>query len=112
MDFIRMNCPMAVLTEETKTSEVSERPSAAFIPFSHPSGFILMKSKMAFGRKIKKIRLPQSFREKFCLLKARKIFRPSRASVYVATHHRGFNTPVCNLLPLRGFPLLHKVASE
>ena len=47
MDFIRMNCPMAVLTEETKTSEVSELPSAAFIPFSHPSGFILMKSKMA-----------------------------------------------------------------
>ena len=79
MDFIRMNCPMAVLTEETKTSDESKLPSAAFIPFSHPSGFILMKSKMAFGRKIKKIRLPQSFREKFCLLKARKIFRPFRA---------------------------------
>ena len=47
MDIIRMNCPMAVLTEETKTSDVSKLPSAAFIPFSHPSGFILMKSKIA-----------------------------------------------------------------
>jgi len=54
MDFIRMNCPMAVLTEETKTSDASKLPSAAFIPFSHPSGLILMKSKMAFGRKIHK----------------------------------------------------------
>ena len=64
MDFIRMNCPMAVLTEETKTSDASKLPSAAFIPFSNPSGFILMKSKMAFGRKIKKIRLSQVFMDK------------------------------------------------
>jgi hypothetical protein len=42
-----MNCPMAVLTEETKTSDASKLPSAAFIPFSHPSGLILMKSKIA-----------------------------------------------------------------
>ena len=47
MDFIRMNCPIAVLTEETKTSDVSKLPSAAFISFSHPSGLILMKSKIA-----------------------------------------------------------------
>jgi len=67
MDFIRMNCPMAVLTEETKTSDVSELPSAAFIPFSHPSGLILMKSKMAFGRKIKKIHLSQSIMDKILL---------------------------------------------
>jgi hypothetical protein len=32
MDFIRMNCPMAVLTEELKTSDESELPSAAFNP--------------------------------------------------------------------------------
>ena len=64
MDFIRMNCPMAVLTEETKTSAESKLPSAAFIAFSHPSGLILMKSKMAFGRKIKKIRLSQVFMDK------------------------------------------------
>ena len=51
MDFIRMNCPIAVLTEETKTSDVSKLPSAAFIPFSHPTGFILMKSKMAIAAK-------------------------------------------------------------
>ena len=57
-----MNCPMAVLTEETKTSEVSKLPSAAFIPFSHPSGFILMKSKIAFGRKIRKIIVSQLIR--------------------------------------------------
>jgi hypothetical protein len=63
MDFIRVNCPMAVLTEETKTSEVSKLPSAAFIPFSHPSGFILMKSKIAFGRKIRKIIVSQLIRE-------------------------------------------------
>ena len=67
MDFIRMNCPMAVLTEETKTSEVSELPSAAFIPFSHPSGFILMKSKMAFGRKIRKIIVSQLIGETISL---------------------------------------------
>ena len=54
MDFIRMNFPMAVLTEETKTSAESKLPSAAFISFSHPSGLILMKSKMAFGSKILK----------------------------------------------------------
>ena len=30
MDFIRMNCPMAVLTEGLKTSDESELPSAAF----------------------------------------------------------------------------------
>jgi len=32
MDFIRTNCPMAVLTEVTKTSDESELPSAAFFP--------------------------------------------------------------------------------
>ena len=38
MDFIRMNCPMAVLTEETKTSDASKLPSAAFI-LQSPFGF-------------------------------------------------------------------------
>ena len=32
IDFIRMNCPMAVLTEGLKTSDESELPSAAFFP--------------------------------------------------------------------------------
>ena len=32
MDFIRTNCPMAVLTEVTKTPDESELPSAAFFP--------------------------------------------------------------------------------
>ena len=74
MDFIRMNCPMAVLTEETKTSDASKLPSAAFIPFSHPSGFILMKSKIAPQKNKKntfvpilKIRLSQLFWIKSCL---------------------------------------------
>jgi hypothetical protein len=71
-----MNCLMAVLTEETKTSEVSKLPSAAFIPFSHPSGFILMKSKIAPQKNKKnncypnlEIRLSQTIRGKFCLTK-------------------------------------------
>jgi hypothetical protein len=32
MDFIRTNCPMAVLTEVTKTPDESELSSAAFFP--------------------------------------------------------------------------------
>ena len=32
MDFIRTNCPMAVLTEVTKTPDVSELSSVAFFP--------------------------------------------------------------------------------
>jgi hypothetical protein len=32
MDFIRMNCPMAVLTEELKASEESKLLSDAFFP--------------------------------------------------------------------------------
>ncbi len=54
MDFTKKNCSIAVLTEETKASDESELPSAAFISFSHPSGFILVKSKMASPRKILK----------------------------------------------------------
>ena len=58
--------------------------------------------KMAFGRKIKKIRLPQSFREKFCLLKARKIFRPFRALFVGADSISGGYSPVCNLFAPSG----------
>ena len=60
MDFIRMNCLMAVLTEGTKTSDVSKLPSAAFISFSHPSGFILMKSKIAPQENLKNISIPNN----------------------------------------------------
>ena len=42
---------MAVLTEETKTAEGNKLLSAAFFSFSHPSGFILMKSKIAIAEK-------------------------------------------------------------
>ena len=59
-----MNCPMAVLTEEPKTSDESERSSVSSKLFITPLGQHLHKSKMAFGSKILKIRLFQYFMDK------------------------------------------------
>ena len=54
MDSIRMNCPMAVLSAETNMAGVSELSSAIFLSSATLTGFILMKSKIAFGRKMRK----------------------------------------------------------
>ena len=51
MDFIRKNCPMAVMTEVTRTSEKKQASLCCFLSFCHPSGFILMKSKIAIAEK-------------------------------------------------------------
>ena len=55
MDSIRMNCPMAVLSAETNMAGVSELSPAIFLSSATLTGFILMKSKIAFGRKMEKI---------------------------------------------------------
>ena len=45
---------MAVLSAETNMAGVSELISAIFLSSATLTGFILMKSKIAFGRKILK----------------------------------------------------------
>jgi hypothetical protein len=45
---------MAVLSAETNTAGVSELSSAIFLSSATLTGFILMKSKMAFGSKMRK----------------------------------------------------------
>jgi hypothetical protein len=62
-----MNCPMAVLTEETKSSDESKLPSAAFIPFSHPSGLNPNEIENGSAEKSEKYLLSQLFWTKFCL---------------------------------------------
>ena len=44
---------MAVLSAETNMAGVSELSSAIFLSSATLTGFILMKSKMAFGRKMR-----------------------------------------------------------
>ena len=45
---------MAVLSAETNMAGVSELSSAIFLSSATLAGFILMKSKIAFGRKMEK----------------------------------------------------------
>ena len=45
---------MAVLSAETNMAEVSELSPAIFLSSATLTGFILMKSKIAFGRKMRK----------------------------------------------------------
>ena len=45
---------MAVLSAETNMAGVSELTSAIFLSSATLTGFILMKSKIAFGRKMEK----------------------------------------------------------
>jgi hypothetical protein len=55
MDLRRGNCPMTVLMLSLETPSESELSAVTSKLIITPSGHHLLKSKMAFGRKIKKI---------------------------------------------------------
>ena len=63
MDLRRGNCLMTVLMLSLKAPPESELSSVPFKLIITPSGLPLHKSKMAFGRKIRKIIVSQLIRE-------------------------------------------------